>query len=136
HASSAREALARALLSGRALDLGLGLENLAALVLPRLEIDVVRPAALARLLVLDVGWCAQGIRRAALAAFHARYFFPGNGHVNLSAPCGSRLASAPTLERALALIAAFCTAGQDRSERGKKVSKRAQARKADRGAAP
>src|SRR5262249_11752174 len=59
---------------------GFGLKDLAPAVLAGLQINVVRPAALAGVFVLDVERRCQGIRRATVPAFHARHFLPGDGH--------------------------------------------------------
>lgn len=62
------------------LDVGFGRENLPALVLSGLEVDVVRAAALAALLVLDVGRGGQRVMRTALVALHGGGLFPRNCH--------------------------------------------------------
>src|SRR2546430_7227536 len=61
-------------------DLGLRLEHLAAAVHAGLEIDVMRPAQLARILVLDIGRPRQGVGRAAHAAARRRCFSFRDGH--------------------------------------------------------
>src|SRR5262249_38921844 len=58
----------------------LGLEHLAAAVHAGLEIDMVRPAQLARILVLDVGRLRQGVGGAAHAAPRRRCFSFRDGH--------------------------------------------------------
>src|SRR3954466_9888558 len=58
----------------------LGLQDLAALVHAGLEVEVVRTAQFARILVLSVGRLLQGVRRAAHATPRGRCFSSGNGH--------------------------------------------------------
>src|SRR5436305_3040550 len=62
---------------------GLRLEHLAALVHAGLEIDVVGAAQFAGILVLDIGWLLQCIRRAAHATPRGRCFSSWNGHVGV-----------------------------------------------------
>src|SRR6185312_15908800 len=64
----------------QASDFGLRLENLPAAVLAGLDVDVVGAAALAGILVLDVGRGGERVMRTAHASLHARYFLPRNCH--------------------------------------------------------
>src|SRR3977135_1525931 len=59
----------------------LGLQNLPALVHAGFQIEVVRTAQFAGILVLGIGRLLQGIRRAAHATPRGRWFSSGNGHV-------------------------------------------------------
>src|SRR5882757_9217850 len=61
----------------------LGLEHLAAAIHASLEVDVMRTAQLARVLVLDIGSGGEGIGGAAEAALHQRGFALWNGHSGL-----------------------------------------------------
>src|SRR6516165_11229720 len=54
-----------------ALDLGLGLKDLTPAIFARFEVDVVRPAAFAGILVLDIKWRRQSVRRATMPTLHA-----------------------------------------------------------------
>src|SRR5467141_1938675 len=58
----------------------LGLQNLPTLVHAGLQIEVVRTAQFAGILVLGIGRLLQGIRRAAHATTRRRCFSSGNGH--------------------------------------------------------
>src|ERR1700732_3223081 len=62
----------------------LGLENLPTLVHAGLEVEMVRTAQFARILVLGIGWLLQRVRRAAHATPRGRCFSSGNGHVESS----------------------------------------------------
>src|SRR3954463_2599497 len=59
------------------------LQNLTALVHAGLEVEVVRAAQFAGILVLGIGRLLQGIRRAAHATPRGRCFSTGNGHVGV-----------------------------------------------------
>ena len=59
-------------------------DDLAALVHAGLQVDVVRPAQFARVLVFGVGVGPQGIVRTTHVAARRRYFALRNGHVRLS----------------------------------------------------
>src|SRR5436309_12826900 len=61
----------------------LGLENLLAAIHAGLEIDVMRTAQLARILVLDIGGGSDRIGGAAESAFHRRSLAFWNGHFGL-----------------------------------------------------
>src|SRR5262245_34089065 len=61
-------------------DFRLGLQHLPALIHAGLEVDVVRAAQLARVLVLNVGRLLQRIRRTAHATPRGRGFFLRHGH--------------------------------------------------------
>lgn len=63
-----------------------GLEDLAPAIHPALQVDVVRSAKLARVLVLDIGRPGERIRGAALAALHARSLSFRNSHEVLQEP--------------------------------------------------
>src|SRR5271170_7762273 len=58
----------------------LGLQDLAAPIHAALEVDVMRAAQLARILVLDIGWRLERIGGAAHAAARGRSLASGNGH--------------------------------------------------------
>src|SRR6266404_2804982 len=58
----------------------LGLENLPALIHAGLQIEVMRTAQFAGILVLGIGRLLQCVRRAAHATPRGRCFSPGNGH--------------------------------------------------------
>src|SRR5215218_1086460 len=95
-------------------DFSLDREHLAATVFAALEVDVMRTAALAGLLVLDVGRRLQRIRRPAGSALHARHFFPRDGHRPLFCPrksgCRKQMPGAqpaPRRPKVAGLIAAF-----------------------------
>jgi hypothetical protein len=60
--------------------LGLRLENLAAPIHAALEVDVVRTAQFARILVFDVRGRLERVGRAAHAAARGGSFASGNGH--------------------------------------------------------
>src|SRR3982750_1129019 len=88
--------------------LGLHLEDLTAAVHAGLEVDVMRAAQFAGVLVLDVGRGLQGVGRAALAALHRRGFSFRNGHVRLqikSAPPGKTGPARQDLDEAPAYTA-------------------------------
>src|SRR5437016_4481653 len=57
-----------------------GLQNLAALVHAGLQIEVVRTAQFAGILVLNVSGLLERVRRAAHATARRRGFSAGNGH--------------------------------------------------------
>ena len=57
-----------------------GLEDLAAIIAPGLEVDVMRAPPLAAVLVLDVGRALERIGRAAKAALHAGNLLPRYCH--------------------------------------------------------
>src|SRR3954451_13560144 len=59
----------------------LGLQDLAALVHPALQVEMVRTAQFAGILVLDIGRLLDRIRRAAHAAARRRCFSSRNGHI-------------------------------------------------------
>src|SRR5262245_53677176 len=61
-------------------DLGLRLEHLPAAIHAGLEVDVVRTAQLARILVLDIGGRLERVGGAAHAAARRRSLFPWHGH--------------------------------------------------------
>src|SRR6202042_3676555 len=61
----------------------LGLENLPALVHAGLQIEVMRTAQFAGILVLGIGRLLQGIRRAAHATPGRRRFPSGNSHIGV-----------------------------------------------------
>jgi hypothetical protein len=67
--------------SANGLNFLLRLENLASAILPRFEVDMMRPAKLARVLVFNIGWRAKGVCGAAEAALHPRYFSLGDCHL-------------------------------------------------------
>src|SRR5436305_9376935 len=58
----------------------LGLQNLAALVHAGLEVEMMRTAQFAGILVLGIGRLLQRVRRAAHATPRGRCFSSGNGH--------------------------------------------------------
>src|SRR3954452_5823630 len=58
----------------------LGLQNLAALVHAGFQIEVVRTAQFAGILVLGIGRLLERVRRAAHATPRGRCFSSGNGH--------------------------------------------------------
>src|ERR1700730_12943417 len=62
---------------------GLDLEYLAAAIHAGLQVDVVRTAQFARILVLDIGRARQSIGGAALTALHGRGLSFRNGHDEL-----------------------------------------------------
>src|SRR5712671_4329197 len=62
----------------------LGLQNLTALVHAALEVEVVRAAEFAGILVLDVSGLLERVRRAAHATARRRGFSAGNGHFRKS----------------------------------------------------
>ena len=66
------------------LNVCLHIEDLAAIIHASLEIDMVRTAALAGLLVFDMHGSAKSVVRTALIALHARNFFPWNSHGSYS----------------------------------------------------
>jgi len=57
-----------------------GRQNLAAAVLARLQVDMVRTTTLAAVLVFDVCPGGQGIVRTPLSPLHRRGFFARNCH--------------------------------------------------------
>src|SRR4029077_17568183 len=61
----------------------LGLENLPALVHAGLQVEVMRAAKLAGILVLGIGRLLKRVRRAAHATPRGRCFSTGNGHVGV-----------------------------------------------------
>ena len=61
-------------------DRRLRLQNLSAAIHAALEVDVVRTAQFARILVLDVSWRLEGVGRAAHSAARGRGFASGDGH--------------------------------------------------------
>ena len=73
-----------------------GLQHLATAIHAGLQVDVVRTAQFAGVLVLDVGRGGEGVSGAAETALHRRGLAFWNGHVCLSkrccnvGPCGSR----------------------------------------------
>src|SRR5262245_13773539 len=73
----------RASNSGSRSGLGLDLEDLPAAIHAGLQVDVVRAAQFARILVLDVGRLLQRVRRAAHAAPGRRGFSFRNSHETL-----------------------------------------------------
>src|SRR5882757_4761323 len=62
----------------------LGLQDLTALVHAALEVEVVRAAEFAGILVLDVSGLLERVRRAAHATARRRGFSAGNGHFRKS----------------------------------------------------
>lgn len=64
-------------------DVGLGRKDLTAAVLARLQINVVRTAALTRFLVFYVCRCRQRVVRTAHTALHARGFSLWDSHTSL-----------------------------------------------------
>src|SRR6476661_2351228 len=62
----------------------LRLQNLPALILAGLEVDMVRPAQLAGILVLDISRFLQGIGGTAHPATGGRGFSFWNGHCSIS----------------------------------------------------
>src|SRR6186997_2184229 len=58
----------------RPLSLFLDFEHLLAAIAARLQVDVVRTAELARLLVLDISRRRKRVVASPIAALHARYF--------------------------------------------------------------
>src|SRR5689334_9279088 len=62
------------------LSLGLDLEDLTAAVHAGLQVDVVRTAQFARVLVLDIGGTLERVGRAAHATARGRGFSLRNGH--------------------------------------------------------
>src|SRR5690606_34686984 len=68
----------------------LGRQNLTAAIGAGLQVDVVRAAQLARVLVLDVRVGPQGVVGAAHIATGGRYFALRNGHVRLNLVFGRR----------------------------------------------
>ena len=73
-----------------------GLQHLATAIHAGLQVDVMRTAQFAGVLVLDVGRGGEGVGGAAETALHRRGLAFWNGHVCLSkrccnvGPCGSR----------------------------------------------
>src|SRR5207302_10766862 len=61
----------------------LGFEDLTALVHPGLEIEMMRAAQFAGILVLGIGRLLQRIRRTAHATPRGRCFSSGNGHIGV-----------------------------------------------------
>src|SRR6201988_5528349 len=59
------------------------LQHLPALVHAGLEVEVVRTAQLARVLVLDIGGLLQRVGGAAHATARRRGFSAGNGHLSI-----------------------------------------------------
>src|ERR1700730_2314798 len=59
---------------------GLDLEHLAATIHAGLQVDVVRTAQFARILVLDIGWLLEGVGGPAHAAARGRGFSFRNAH--------------------------------------------------------
>lgn len=55
-------------------------QNLPAAVFARLQVDMVRPAALAAVLVFDIGRSLQGVMRTPLAPLHRGHFLARNCH--------------------------------------------------------
>src|SRR4029079_13365474 len=76
----------------RTLDFRLRLENRPALVHAGLGVDVMRPAQLAGILVLDIGRTLQRIRRTAHAPPRRRRFLFWHGHGEISSKTAARLA--------------------------------------------
>src|SRR4051812_4596694 len=74
--------------------LGFDLENLPALVHAGLQVDVVRTAQLARVLVLDVGRTLQRVGRTAHAAARRRGFSFRDSHFSLQASSEIRVSRA------------------------------------------
>src|SRR5215204_2921454 len=73
---------------------GLHLEDLAAAVHAGLEVDMVRAAKLARILVLDIGRGFERVGRAAHAAARRRGLSSRNGHGSSPVVRGATLAKA------------------------------------------
>src|ERR1700753_2159189 len=61
----------------------LGLENLTALVHAGLQVEVVRTAQFAGILVLGIGRFLKGIGRTAHPPSRRRCFSTGNGHIGI-----------------------------------------------------
>jgi hypothetical protein len=68
---------------GLLLSFSLWLQDLSAFIFSRLEVDMVRPAALARLFVFDICGRLQRIRGTPRSTLHARNFLSRDGHSTL-----------------------------------------------------
>src|SRR6476659_10158215 len=96
--ASPRRRPKRAVQARRGLRLFLDVQDLTAVITARFQIDMMRPAKLARVLVLDIGRSRQRVVTSPVAALHARGFSLRNSHVCLilsAAPPNRRAFVAP-----------------------------------------
>ena len=101
--------------------LGLDRQNLTAIIHAGLQIDVVRTAQFAGILVLDIARGGESVGRATEAALHRRRFSFRNSHFLNSGPAAAPMGKTPQGRTGKITSASLTGKSRERPEREAKI---------------